>query len=82
MCVDRGEKIDRTRNSRRGKTTERYNGEREKMGSQGRIAEGRGGCGQEAAIREVPEGADRGERAAANPRAREEARRESAHQFE
>lgn len=79
--ADRGEEINRTRNSRGGETTERYNGGREKMGGQGRIAEGRGGRSQETAILKVSEGADRGERAAASPRARAEAGGEPVHQF-
>lgn len=79
--ADRGEETNGTRNSRGGETTERYDGGREKMGGQGRIAEGRGGRSQETAILKVSEGADRGERAAANPRARAEARGEPVHQF-
>lgn len=36
--VDRGEEADRTRDSRGGQTTERSDGEGEKMGDQGGIA--------------------------------------------
>lgn len=82
LFADRGEEANRTGDSRGGETAERPNGEREERGDQGGIAEGTGGGGQEAAIREDLEGTDRGERGTADPRVREEAGGEPADQFE
>lgn len=79
--ADRGKEADGTGAPRGGETAERHDGRREKMGGQGGVAEGAGGGSQESSIRQDPEGADRGEQRATDPRVREEAGGEPTHQF-
>lgn len=66
--ADRRKEADGTGASRGGETAERHDGRRKEMGNQRRVAKGTGGDDQKAAIRQNPEGANRGERRATDPR--------------